>query len=196
MKLKIVLLALIGAAGATSSFALADSGHHGRMHAERQEGSGVQESRASSERAAPQSFTVTVTHAGRHSAFKNGDVVTVSLGAQGQTVAVTGVGCADGSTLQAGTALLHVRMVRPPRTTTETTTPPRPPGIAARATASRPARRDDDDHDTTTTVGHDHRGHHDLRHDDLRHARPLTRRRRTARPRRRTACKTRAAPEG
>ena len=32
MKLKIVLLALIGAAGATSSFALADSGHHGRGH--------------------------------------------------------------------------------------------------------------------------------------------------------------------
>ncbi len=121
MKLKIVLLALIGAAGATSSFALADSGHHGRTHADAKKGSACTRA-ALLGTAAPQSFTVTVTHAGRHSAFKNGDVVTVSLGAQGQTVAVSGVGCADGSTFQAGTALLHVRMVRNPPTTTATAT--------------------------------------------------------------------------
>jgi hypothetical protein len=72
--------------------------------------------------AAPQSFTVTVTHANRHSTFHNGDVVTVSLGAQGQTVAVTGFGCANGSTLQAGTALLRVRMANPPHATTAATT--------------------------------------------------------------------------
>jgi hypothetical protein len=122
MKLKIVLLALIGAAGATSSFALADSGHHGRGHTNGKKDQGCKKAVVFGTAAAPQSFTVTVTHADRHSPFHNGDVVTVSLGAQGQTVALTGVGCADGSTLQAGTALLHVRMVRPPDTTTVTTT--------------------------------------------------------------------------
>jgi hypothetical protein len=125
MKLKIVLLALIGAAGATSSFALADSGHHGRGHENGKKDQACKNTVLFGT-AAPQSFTVTVTHAGRHSPFSNGDVVTVSLGTQGQTVAVTGVGCGDGSTLQAGTALLHVRMVRPPHheptTTTVTTT--------------------------------------------------------------------------
>lgn len=122
MKLKIVLLALIGAAGATSSFALADSGHHGRGNTNGKKDQGCKRAVVFGTAAAPQSFTVTVTHANRHSAFHNGDVVTVSLGAQGQTVALTGVGCADGSTLQAGTALLHVRMVRPPHTTTVATT--------------------------------------------------------------------------
>ena len=124
MKLKIVLLALIGAAGATSSFALADSGHHGRGHTNGKKDQGCKRAVVFGTAAAPQSFTVTVTHADRHSPFHNGDVVTVSLGAQGQTVAVSSVGCADGSTLQANTALLHVRMVRvrPPHTTTATTT--------------------------------------------------------------------------
>ena len=121
MKLKIVLLALIGAAGATSSFALADSGH-GRGHTDGKKDQACKRAVVFGTAAAPQSFTVTVTHANRHSQFQNGDVVTVSLGAQGQTVALTGVGCADGSTLQAGTALLHVRMVRPPHTTTVATT--------------------------------------------------------------------------
>ena len=82
MKLKIVLLALIGAAGATSSFALADSGHHGRGHADGKKDQACKKA-AIFGTAAPQSFTVTVTHAGRHSPFKNGDVVTVSLGSPG-----------------------------------------------------------------------------------------------------------------
>jgi hypothetical protein len=110
MKLKIVLLALIGAAGATSSFALADSGH-GRGHTDGKKDQACKRAVVFGTAAAPQSFTVTVTHANRHSTFQKGDVVTVSLGAQGQTVAVTGFGCSDGSTLQAGTALLRVRMV-------------------------------------------------------------------------------------
>jgi hypothetical protein len=122
MKLKIALLALIGAAGATSSFALADSGHHGRGHFDGKKDQGCQRAVVFGTAAAPQSFTVTVTHAGRHSPFHNGDVVTVSLGSQGQTVAVSSFGCADGSTLQTGMALLHVRMVRPPHTTTDATT--------------------------------------------------------------------------
>lgn len=120
MKLKFVLLALVGAAGATASFALADPGHHGRDQADRKSQACKRATLLGT--AAPQSFTVTVAHAGRHSPFKDGDVVTVTLGAQGQRVAVTGVGCADGSTLTAGTALLHVRTMRDPSTTTGTTT--------------------------------------------------------------------------
>jgi len=121
MKLKIVLLALIGAAGATSSFALADPSHgHGDNDGKKDQG--CKRAVVFGTAAAPQSFTVTVTHANRHSTFQTGDVVTVSLGAQGQTVALTGVGCAAGSTLQADTALLRVRMARPPHTTTAETT--------------------------------------------------------------------------
>jgi hypothetical protein len=121
MKLKIVLLALVGAAGATASFALAAPSHHGRGH-EKNSAKDQPCSRAVvfGATTGPQSFTVTVKHAGRHSQFKVGDVVTVSVGAPGQNVEVTGLGCANGSTLQAGAALLRVRLARNPGTTTET----------------------------------------------------------------------------
>ena len=70
--------------------------------------------------AAPQSFTVTVTHAGgRDSQFKKGDVVTVALGTQGQKLAITGFGCASGSTLAAGMASLRVVESRRSETTTD-----------------------------------------------------------------------------
>ncbi len=153
MKLKIVLLALVGAAGATSSFALAGPVLHGGGHANGKNDQACKRAVLFGTAAAPQSFTVTVTHANRHSQFHNGDVVTVSLGASGQTVAVTGVGCADGSTLQAGTALLHVRRVKPPRPTT-----------------------------VATTTGDDGKGHHHPRGRRPRERRPPTPRRPTARP--------------
>ena len=121
MKLKIVLLALVGAAGATASLALADSGHHGRVHAKKAAKDQPCSRAVVFGTAAPQSFTVTVKHAGPHSQFKTGDVVTVSVGGQGQDVGVTGFGCATGSTLQAGSVLLHVRLAKKPRTTTTTT---------------------------------------------------------------------------
>ena len=122
MKLKIVLLALVGAAGATASLALADSGHHGRVHAKKAAKDQPCSRAVVFGTAAPQSFTVTVKHAGPHSQFKTGDVVTVSVGGQGQNVGVTGFGCATGSTLQAGSVLLHVRLARAPSTTTVHTT--------------------------------------------------------------------------
>ena len=121
MKLKIVLLALVGAAGATASFALADSGHHGRGDKNAAKDHQCKRAVVFGTASAPQSFTLTVTHAGRHSSFHNGDVVTVSLGSQGQNVAVTGFGCANGSTLQASAAQLRVRTPRDHGTTTQTT---------------------------------------------------------------------------
>ncbi len=142
MKLKFVLLALVGTAGVTASYALADSGgHKGREHAN---AANNRCSRAIvfGTAAAPQSFTVTVTHAGRHSQFKNGDVVTVSMGTQGQSVAITGFGCADGSTLTASLAQLRVRQAPVPPTTT----------AAAAATTTTGEKHGDGHRGTTTTT--------------------------------------------
>jgi hypothetical protein len=122
MKLKIALLALVAVAGTTASFALADPGHHGRDGKKATRGQKCSRAVVVGTVAAPQSFTVTVTHAGRHSSFHTGDVVTVSVGSDGQTVSFAGAGCADGSTLTTNTAVLHARTPRTPRTTTSGTT--------------------------------------------------------------------------
>ena len=118
MKLKFVLLALVGAAGTMASFALADSGHNGHEHAATTKDRQCSRAVVFGTAAAPQSFTVTVTHAGRNSPFHTGDVVTVSLGAQGQNVAVSGFGCAGASSLDASMAQLRVRAPKGPATTT------------------------------------------------------------------------------
>ena len=87
MKLKLVLITLVASAGFAASYALADNGNnqngnghgcHGALHGTM---------------SAPQSLTVTVGKAGRHSDFKAGDVVTLSLGASGQTIRVVAEGC-------------------------------------------------------------------------------------------------------
>ena len=87
MKLKLVLITLVASAGFAASYALADNGNnqngnghdcHGALHGTM---------------AAPQSLTVTVGKAGRHSDFKTGDVVTLSLGTSGQTIRVVAEGC-------------------------------------------------------------------------------------------------------
>lgn len=145
MKLKFVLLALVGAAGTMASLALADSGHKGREQAtkDRQCTRAVVFGTA----AAPQSFTVTVTHAGRDSQFKQGDVVTVALGTQGQKVAITGFGCATGSTLNAGLASLRVLEPRHPETTTNGKT-----GDGHHGGATTTATTTTSDATTTTTA--------------------------------------------
>ncbi len=124
MKLRVVLLALVGAAGAMASYALADSGHNGRGHVNAAKEQSCSKAVVFGTAAAPQSFTVTVTHSGPKSPFHTGDVVTVSLGAQGQNVEVAGFGCANGLNLAATMAYVHVHMPRghePPPTTTVTT---------------------------------------------------------------------------
>jgi hypothetical protein len=132
MKLKIVLLALVAVAGTTASFALADSGHHGRDGKQATKGQKCSRAEFVGTAAAPQTFTVTVTHASRHSTFHAGDVVTVSVGSDGQTVSVLGAGCADGTTLTTSTAVLHARTPRTPGTTTaETTTAPEAPATTS-----------------------------------------------------------------
>lgn len=103
MKLRIALLIAVGIAGLGTSIALADGGHGKSSDA-----GGCQHAQLSGSVAGPQSFTVTVTKAGKHGNFTAGQVVTVSLGATGQTVRFHGEGCVgtDG-TLTVREAELH-----------------------------------------------------------------------------------------
>jgi len=150
VKLRIVLLVLVGAAGVGASFALADSGKHGR-HADTSTTTtgatttpSCQRSHVLGTASSPQTFTVTVTNAGEHSSFAPNQVVTVTVGAAGQTVRVNAEGCATGSALTAREVEVHAMSTKP--TTTSTT---------ASTTST-----------TTTTQGHGddgehhHHGHH------------------------------------
>ena len=103
MKLRILLLVAFGIAGAVTSIALADGGH-----GDGGPGNGCQHAQVSGNVSAPQSFTVTVTRAGEHSTLTTGQVVTVALGATGQTLRFHGEGCVgtDG-TLTVREAELH-----------------------------------------------------------------------------------------
>lgn len=153
MKLRILLLVLVGAAGVGASIALADSGKHGR-HADTSTTTTGTTTTPSCQRAhvlgtasAPQTFTVTVTKAGEHSSFAPGQVVIVTVGAAGQTVWVNAEGCATGSALTAHEVGVHAVFTKPPKPTTTST-----------ATTST-------DSTTTTAPGHGdgdhhHHGHH------------------------------------
>ena len=157
MKLRILMLVLVGAAGVGASIALADSGKHGR-HADTSTTAttttgttttpSCQRSHVFGTTSSPQTFTVTVTKAGGHSSFAPGQVVTVTVGAAGQTVWVNAEGCATASALTAREAEVHAMSTKHVMTTGTTTT----------STTST----------TTTTQGHGdgehHGGHHGHHH--------------------------------
>ena len=129
MKLRIVLLVLVGAAGVGASFALADSGKHGR-HADTSTATtgttttpACQRTHVSGTTSSPQTFTVTVTKADQHSSLTPGQVVTVTVGGAGQTVRVNAEGCAtSASSLTAREVEVHAMSTRPVTTTSTTTT--------------------------------------------------------------------------
>jgi hypothetical protein len=104
MKLKVFLITIIGVAGLGSSIALADGGHH--------EGAKTTTSHCTHAEVhgtlAPQTFTVTVQKANRHSGLKKGDTVTVSVGGTGDTVVISAGGGAQGSALTSRGAVLRV----------------------------------------------------------------------------------------
>ena len=132
MKLRILLLVLVGAAGVGASIALADSGKHGRHADTSTTGTtattgtsttpSCQRAHVLGTASAPQTFTVTVTKSGGHSSFAPGQVVTVTVGAAGQTVRVNAEGCATGSALTAGEVEVHAMSTKPTTTTTTSTT--------------------------------------------------------------------------
>jgi hypothetical protein len=104
VRLKVFLITVVGLVGLGSSIALADGGHHDGAktttnHCTRAEVHGT---------LAPQTFTVTVQKANRHSGFKPGDTVTVTVGGTGDTVVLSAEGCADGSALAARGAVVRV----------------------------------------------------------------------------------------
>ena len=104
MKLKIIVLMLCGVAGAGASYAFASGGGDSQgqsSHCRRNVVFGTV--------AAPQSFTVTVTHSwGHHNGPAAGTTLNVTLGSSGQTVRFSGEGCVgtDG-TLTVRSAELH-----------------------------------------------------------------------------------------
>ena len=154
MKLRILLLIVVGAAGVGASYALAASGNHGGKHDSTvTTGTTGTATTPSCQRAhvlgttsAPQTFTVTVTKSGEHG-FAPGQVVTVTVGTSGQTVMVAAEGCVNGSTLSArGVGILAVRPMKPEHTTSTHTT-------TTGTTSTQ----------TTTTGWHGKGGHHHSR---------------------------------
>jgi hypothetical protein len=152
MKLRILMLVLVGAAGVGASIALADSGKHGRHTDTSTTATGTtttpscQRSHVIGTASSPQTFTVTVTKAGGHSSFAPGQVVTVTVGAAGQTVWVNAEGCATASALTAREVEVHAMSMKHVTTTGTTTTS---------TTSTTTTTQGDGDHH-----GHHHGGHH------------------------------------
>jgi hypothetical protein len=111
VKSKILLLAVFAFAGFGASYALADTGHghEGSTSASTTGTPPCQRVHVRGTAAAPQSFTLTITHSGGDNAPAAGKVVTVTLGSTGQTVNVNAEGCLTGSSLAANQAELHVQ---------------------------------------------------------------------------------------
>src|SRR4029077_9783958 len=105
------------------SYALANGGdHHGRSDTTTTAGS-CQRAHVHGTAASPQTFVVTVAKAGHNSSVAPGQVVTVSVGQAGQTVAVNVEGCLTGpSSLAAREAELHAFSTVKTSTTGTTTT--------------------------------------------------------------------------
>jgi hypothetical protein len=108
MKLRILLLVVVGLVGGGASYALADGGHDGQSGTS----PSCQRAHVTGTVVAPQALTVTVTKSGKDSPFAAGQVVTVSVGSAGQTVRVNVEGCVSGSSLTGKEAELHA--VSPP----------------------------------------------------------------------------------
>jgi hypothetical protein len=130
VKLKIVSLTAMAVAGLASSYALADKGGGSGHDNAPAGGPACRHAHVHGTLAAPQTLTVTIVKPGKHDPFAPDQVVTVTLGATGQTVDVNAEGCTtDGATLTTKQAVLHVHPAPPaghdhghPHTTTNADT--------------------------------------------------------------------------
>jgi hypothetical protein len=104
MKLRVLLLTVIGLVAGGTSYAFADDGH-GNHHPAGADA--CQKAHLVGTVAAPQILTVTVMNSGADSPFPSGQTVTVTLGSGGQTLRVNVEGCGAGSSLSATEAELH-----------------------------------------------------------------------------------------
>ena len=106
MKLKIMLVTLLGFAGLGASYALADGGHHAGRDATTSTTTTQCQRAVVFGTAGPQNFVVTVTKSNHSSPFAPGQVITVSVGKTGDQVRVFAGGCASGSTLSSRSAIV------------------------------------------------------------------------------------------
>jgi hypothetical protein len=120
VKLKALFVAAVAVAGFGASYALAGDGHG---HDSAASAKSCRRSGVLGTVAAPQTFTMTVTRAGRRSSLVEGQVVTVAVGTDGQQVRLLTEGCVgtDG-TLTVRGAVLQARTPRSNDGTTTTTT--------------------------------------------------------------------------
>jgi len=121
MKARILFLPVLALAGLGASYALANNGkpQHGKFQSTSTTGSSCQRVHAFGTASNPQTVVVTVTKAGGNGSLAPGQVVTVSVGGAGQTVAASFDGCLTGASSVAGRSA-SLRAFTP-RTTTGTT---------------------------------------------------------------------------
>jgi len=121
MKARILFLPVLALAGLGASYALANNGkpQHGKFQSTSTTGSSCRRVHAFGTASNPQTVVVTVTKAGGNGSLAPGQVVTVSVGGAGQTVAASFDGCLTGASSVAGRSA-SLRAFAP-RTTTGTT---------------------------------------------------------------------------
>jgi hypothetical protein len=159
MKIRILLLMLVGAAGVSASFALANDGKGHEGHGQKTTTNGsCQRGAVFGTASGPQTFTVTVTKAGEHSTFAPGQVVTVTVGQSGQPVRIAAFGCVNGSVVTARSAF--VVGARPPMTTTTGTTTTATTTTAATQTGTTSTGTTTTSTNDAVKSGKDGDGHH------------------------------------
>jgi len=148
MKARILFLPVLALAGLGASYALANNGkpQHGKFQSTSTTGSSCQRVHGFGTASTPQTVVVTVTKAGPNGSIAPGQVVTVSVGGAGQTVAASFDGCLTGASSVAGrSAMLHAFT---PRTTTGTT--------STGTTTTSNSGHGDDDHGSKHSHHHGH----------------------------------------
>jgi len=111
VKLKIMLVTMLGVAGVASSYAFANGGKdHGRRDTT-DPSTTCQRTGVLGTVAGPQTLTITVKRAThwKSTTLAPGQVITVSVGGTGDTIDVLASGCVNGSTLSAKGASLLVQ---------------------------------------------------------------------------------------
>ena len=123
MKLKLISLAAVFAAGITASFALADDGHGNQSGNSDKHGGKCTEVHVRGT-IAPQTLTVTADKLSKRLNLAAGSQIVLQVGTAGQTVRVNAEACAvtTGTTQQIVVKSLELNAGTPHSTTTSTTT--------------------------------------------------------------------------
>jgi hypothetical protein len=149
MKLKIVILSALFAAGVGASLALASDGNR-KDHGDRSDCREVNISGT----VAPMTLAVKVDRASSASGIAAGSTFNLAVGATGQTVRIKAEACATGTTGAVTLALKKVSLRPQQAAVAGTTTGATTTGATTTGATTTRKHDDDDDHKrTTTTVG-------------------------------------------